>query len=90
MAYLEYFAPARIALQQELRYHPDLIEKLQGQPVDEFEMRLAEIAAHCGVILDGEYLPADLDKLCDILVQRLKEMRGAIATYTSEDVTKLN
>lgn len=78
MAHLEFFSESRIALNREVRYHPELIERLQEHPANEFEIRVAEIAAYCAVILDGDYTPSDLDKLCDILYWKLVEMRTGI------------
>lgn len=83
MAHLEYFPPERIALMEEIYNHPDLMEKLgdlalNGVAADEFEMRLAAVAAHCGVAMDGDYLQSDLTKLCDILVDKLRKKRTII------------
>ena len=63
MAYLEMFSEERIALNKELAYHPALMELLGKHAMDEFEIRLAEIAAYCGVVVDGDYLSKDLDRL---------------------------
>ena len=79
MAYnLEFFSDSRIALNREVIEHPTLCELLSKHPPQEFEIRLAEIAAYCDVVLDDWYTPADLDKLCDILWNKLREKRGGI------------
>ena len=78
MAYLEYFSPARLALQKELEHHPDLWPYLAKHPPAEFELRLAEVAAYCEIILDGYYSPDDLDALCYLLVKKLYEKRTLI------------
>lgn len=78
--HLEFFPDSYIALNQELGNHPDLCELLSKHPPQEFEIRLAEIAAYCEVALDGYYTPADLDKLCDILVRKLKSKSSLIIT----------
>lgn len=75
MTHLVLFSPERIALQKELVHHPELIALLQNHPADEFEIRLAEIAAYCGVLMDGNYLPHELDRLCGILVDKLMAKR---------------
>lgn len=78
MAYqLVMFGEDRIALQRELMYpeHSEVVSYIAKYPPAEFEMRIAEIAAYCGVFLDGDYMPEDFDKLCGILVKRLMEKR---------------
>ena len=80
----EYFDERRNLLAQEVKNHPDLAQQLanmqaeQGIDASEFEMRLAAVASYCGVALDGDYLPSDLDKLCGILVEKLKKKRTII------------
>ncbi len=75
---LEFFPDSYIALNQELTNHPVLTDILQNQPANEFELRLAEICTYCDVVLDGHYARADLEKLADILVNKLREKRGSI------------
>ena len=75
-----------IALNQELLHHPELMERLanhlRNDGVNEWEVKLAEIAVYCEVILDGEYLPEAIIKLCDILriklIARRKDNRGLL------------
>lgn len=75
MTTLEYFPEAQIQLQEEIFQHPELCRLLQNHPPQEKEMRLAEIATYCGVLLDGMYMPEDIDKLCEILHRKLVEKR---------------
>jgi hypothetical protein len=42
------------------------------------EIRMAEIAAYCDIVLDGYYTPEDLEKLADILVRKLKDKNSII------------
>lgn len=69
------FPPNLIDLQVEVRNHPELIERLQRHRAEDFEIRMAEIATYCEVILDGEYVQADFDHLAGILVKKLVEKR---------------
>ena len=78
MAYLEFFSPQRIALQQEVQLHPELMELLANHGGDQWETKIAEIALYCEVIVDGAYLPQDIDNLCDILTRKLIEKRTLI------------
>lgn len=75
---LEFFSPARIALAQEVTKHPDLIALLQKHPQNEFEILLAEIAHYCEVVLDGDYTPDDLDRICSICTARLRKLHSPI------------
>lgn len=74
---LEFFPEAYIRLQKELAtgLHEVLCENLAKQPIDELDVKLAIIASHCNVLLDGVYTLKEREKLCDILVQKLIEIR---------------
>lgn len=72
---IQQFPESFIALNRELQYHPTLVEFLQKHPANEFELRMAEIAAYCSVALDGQYTPGDMDGLAKILLKRLQERR---------------
>lgn len=72
-AQLNYFPESYIALNQELNNHPELCALLAKHPPQEFEIRLAEIATYCEVVLDGTYTPDDLEKIAHILWKRLRE-----------------
>ena len=79
MAYhLEFFPESFIALNQEIGNHPELCRLLAKHPPQEMEIRMAEIAAYCDIVLDGYYTPDDLEKLADILVRRLKDKNSII------------
>ncbi len=75
---IEYFPQNYQDLNREIVNHPKLLELLQKHPPNEFELRLAEIAAYCDVVLDGQYFPSELDKLAGILVKKLVEKRVPI------------
>jgi hypothetical protein len=74
---IEYFGDGMILLNEELAtgLHTHLEAKLSKHPVNEIEIRLAEIATHCDVILDGVYDPKEIDKLCATLAGRLQVLR---------------
>ena len=78
MAYLEYFDPRLLALQQELLNHPELMERVARHPPLETEMRIAEIAAYCNILLDGYYIPEEINNLAALLTQKLYEKRTQI------------
>lgn len=75
---LEFFPESLIALQRELPNHPVLCERLSRHSPTEFEIRLAEIALYCNVILDGSYSPDDVDGICHVLWKKLKEKDSGI------------
>jgi len=73
----EFFPEGFIALQKELAtgLHPKLEERLGNHPVEETDIKLAEIASYCQVALDGVYTMPERDKLCYILAGRLEALR---------------
>ena len=75
MAHFYYFPESVIELQKELLNHPTLMERLGKHDMQEVEIKIAEIAAYCDVVLDGDYTNEMLETLCGILVQRLKNKR---------------
>lgn len=72
---LNIFPQPFIDLQRELPHHPILQSMLAQLPAAEWELRLAQIAQYCSIVLDGSYLPEDIEKICSILVKRLVELR---------------
>lgn len=70
---LEYFTPLQQELNKELLNHPKLREILNAQVHADFEVRLAEIAAYCDIALDDEYTAQDLNFICKLCLQKLKE-----------------
>lgn len=69
----EEFSEARIALMREVnKHHPALCELLTVYPPDDWGGQVGEIAAFCGVIMDGYYMPHELERLYDILYARLR------------------
>jgi len=77
--HFQMFAESKVDLLLEVRKHPELIERLQAHPQDEFELLLAEIANYCRVALDGDYTPEQLDNLCGILYRKLQYKRTGIS-----------
>jgi len=71
----EYFPPEFIMLQEEIPFHPELVAKLQNQPVNEFEIRMLQVAKHCDIILEGTYQPNEWPQLALACLKRLKGMR---------------
>lgn len=69
----EFFPDEYLALERELRtdYHPKLVAILGQYPVDEVDIKLAQTAAYCEVILDGDYNLEDRIQLCRILKEKL-------------------
>ena len=74
---LEIFPDEYLALNKELveQRHPKLQAILAGYPADEIDVKIAQIAAYCEVMLDGDYDLAARRQLCDILLKRLIELR---------------
>lgn len=83
---LDMWSEHRIALNLEVKNHPELLSLLAKHDIDEFETKLCEIAAYCEVILDGQYTEADLDGVCKELCDKLVFKRTGI-TFAREDIT---
>lgn len=77
--YHEMFPEEVLALQQELKNHPDILKKLEGQSLEE---SLAIIGADLGILLDGMY---DIPDLCRLLIKKLKE-RDSIIMFNSPEL----
>ena len=74
---LGFFPDGYIALNKELAsgLHESLAVKLANHPVDEIDVKLAEIASHCSIALKGDYSLEERNKLCFILAGRLEVLR---------------
>lgn len=67
------------ALQRELRNHPELWNSLKASSKT-FEDIIAGVADHLDIVLHGDYAVQDIQKLCQILVQKLQDKRKVIIT----------
>lgn len=64
-----------IQLNRETVRHPKLMELLANHPSAEWEVKIAEIALYCEVIVDGDYMPEQMVQLAGILLKKLIERR---------------
>lgn len=73
----EFFPEHYIALNKELctQKHPKLQDILAQYPADEIDIKLAQVASYCEIMLDGAYEVMERDKLCKILLERLILLR---------------
>lgn len=71
---LEFFSEEQIALMKEIKNHPKLLNDIVNARLesDDWGGLLGEVGAYCGVILEGDYLPLELNKLCTILIFKLQ------------------
>jgi hypothetical protein len=72
---VEMFPDEILLLQQELIHHPDLQVILALQADPDFYVRLADIAAYCGVIVDGNYTYEDILGMIKVCTVKLYNMR---------------
>ena len=72
----EYFPPVALELQRELENHPTLTAIIT--PGMTLEEKIGHIAAYCNVILDGDYLEEDLEKLFHYLLHKLRKKSAII------------
>lgn len=75
---LEYFHHSRVELQKEVANHPQLIEQLAAFSHKDFGGKIGTVAAYCNIAMDGVYSQHDIDKLCGILIDKLKKKRTII------------
>lgn len=75
--YYELFPLEYRLLQEELMtgYHPRLEVILSAHAAEDIDMKLAQIAAYCGVGLDGVFTLEERIKLCAMFLAILKEKR---------------
>lgn len=70
-AHINIWPDELIQLNRELVNHPKLMERLANHPMAEWEVKIAEIAQYCEVIVDGTYMPEEITKLAGILYTKL-------------------
>ena len=73
-----YFTPVQQALNAEIVKHPELMAHLRNHPSTEFEIRMAEVARFCGVLLDGMYDGKDIDNICALCLNELQKRSTVI------------
>lgn len=84
MPTLQFFPEEFIRLQEEITHHPALMKLIANHPPSEFELRMAEVAAYCGIILDDVYCERDFIKLAGLLITELRKAR----TELIQDIMK--
>ena len=70
------FSEERIELMREVNRHPPLVEILNRVPDATWEERLAMIAAYGMIMVDGYYSQEELERLYEILITKLRDMRA--------------
>jgi len=82
MAHLEFMPEERIQLMLECRRHPKLMSLLIPYGPHQDAEALAEIATYCGILLDDTLSFEEINILCKVLTESLREMR-TIVVYNS-------
>jgi hypothetical protein len=68
------YPEAAIAVDTEIHHnHPELLKLLSEYPNRHLESKVAAIAAYCGFVVDGTFREQDLEKLFQMLYDKLKE-----------------
>jgi hypothetical protein len=75
---IEMFPEELIALNEEIAHHPILLARLQEQTDPDIYIRINEIAAYCGILLDGMYTRDEVIKLCTLLREKLFKSRTIV------------
>lgn len=71
------------ALQRELRNHPKLAAHVLEQSKT-FEDCIAHIAEHLGIVLHGVYDEDQVNRLCQVMVNKLQDERKVIITNVAD------
>lgn len=74
----EMFPEELIQLRVEIDHHPDLLTILHAQQDKDVYIQICEIAAYCGIVLDGTYTRDDIIRLCKICLDKLISKRTLI------------
>jgi len=78
MAYLEYFPEVFIELNKEIQQHDELQTLLLNNQNNDMLIKFAQVAAYCKVALDDTYTDQDLQKIAEILIDKLRAKRAII------------
>ena len=65
-------------LRVEIENHPDLLVILHAQADKDIYIQLSEIAAYCGIVLEGNYTRDDIIGLCQVCLDKLIARRQII------------
>lgn len=77
--YHELFPPIIIELQAEIQQHPELLIAMLQLPKDSpIELKMAEVATYCDMVLNGIYTEDDILKLAGIMINKMKSKRGEL------------
>lgn len=77
----EYFPDCYVELMRETKHHPELIAKMRKLDSQDFIELLQVIAAHCLIVVDGMYMPDELEGLCDLCFKKLRKKRAIIILH---------
>lgn len=75
-----------IQLNRETLNHPKLMTLLANHQMAEWEIKMAEIALYCDVIVNGDYMPEQMVQLAGILHKKLiekREQQGGLVIISS-------
>lgn len=65
-------------LRVEIENHPDLLTILHLQQDKDVYIQISEIAAYCGIILEGDYTRDDMIGLCQKCLDHLVAKRSLV------------
>ena len=77
--YHEMFPPVIIELQAEIQMHPELLTVMLQLPKDSpIELKMAEVATYCDMVLDGIYSEDDILYLAGVMINKMRGKRGEL------------
>lgn len=85
--YHVYYEQELLDLRLELSHHPDLMLILAAQTDSDIYIHIAEIAAYCNMLLEGDYTKDDILEVCKKCTEALIKKRTIHVSpiYTGEN-----
>lgn len=74
----EMFPEPLIQLRIEIDNHPELMAILAAQVDKDVYIQICEVAAYCGIVLEGIYTRDDIINLCEMCLKKLISKRTLI------------
>ena len=82
--HLQMFDQRLLDLMAEIhQHHPHIIQLCSLQTDKDFYIQLCEVAAACGVVVEGDFGDKDVYQLCEFLTKHLVKSRTLIVVSDS-------
>lgn len=86
--HLVFFPEYLIELNKEITQHPKLLAQVAQMKPNELLEKLGTVAAYAGLILDGWYDEADLERICNYIRKELMALRDSDSSVSRITVSE--